>query len=137
MIWIIWKERNLRSFEGKKKNVAQIIRSIQIVLILWGSAVGPFRASSLQESRSASWVRSPEGWLKLNFDRSLRLEDGLAGYRGLLRDSIEVVVWQYQGRSHICDINEIELRALIEGIIKLQPRDDRIIIEGDSTNVIS
>ncbi|KAL4194555.1 hypothetical protein AMTRI_Chr05g69230 [Amborella trichopoda] len=92
VIWTIWKEINHHSFEGKKKNFVQIIRTSQMVLVRWGSVeLLIFRKQ--KPSRSAFWVRPPSGWLNLSVDSSLRPQEGLAGYGDMLCNSNGEVLW--------------------------------------------
>ncbi|KAL4192211.1 hypothetical protein AMTRI_Chr06g171210 [Amborella trichopoda] len=76
--------------------------------------------------KSTKWKPPHEGWLKLNFDGSVRI----------LKDSHRSVIFIYNGQLNFCEIHEDELMA-VKGVIKLREDHVRVIIEGDLGNVIN
>ncbi|XP_077231488.1 uncharacterized protein LOC143864444 [Tasmannia lanceolata] len=84
------------------------------------------------------WEAPPEGYLKINFDGSGLGNPGPAGIGGLARDSTGVVSWAFVGPIGTSDSSEAEVKAAFQGI-KHMGRDifDKVIVEGDSSNVIS
>lgn len=84
VIWGIWKERNQRNFEDKKREVRKIIDTILAEVCSWVMVTKEFKNISMsdfmrdwvlshsmlpcQSVRNCQmWVPPPIGWLKLNF----------------------------------------------------------------------
>ncbi|XP_077252633.1 uncharacterized protein LOC143892045 [Tasmannia lanceolata] len=84
------------------------------------------------------WEAPPEGYLKINFDGSSLGNPGQAGIGGFVRSSAGVVSWAFAGPIDRSDSSEAEVKAAFQGIKRLS-RDmfDKVIVEGDSSNVIS
>ncbi|XP_077219625.1 uncharacterized protein LOC143853779 [Tasmannia lanceolata] len=84
------------------------------------------------------WDPPPSGHLKLNFDGSSFGNPGPAGIGGVHRDELGIVAWAYAGPIGIVYASEAEFRAVHQGIKFLAIKGaDKVIIEGDSSNVIS
>ncbi|XP_077232621.1 uncharacterized protein LOC143869967 [Tasmannia lanceolata] len=76
-------------------------------------------------------------WLKLNFDGANLGNPGPAGIGGVLRDENGVTKWAFSGPIGIENSNEAKIKAILHGIRLMEGRDlDRLIVEGDSLNVI-
>ncbi|KAL4183904.1 hypothetical protein AMTRI_Chr11g157460 [Amborella trichopoda] len=87
--------------------------------------------------KSAVWKPPLQGWLKLNFDGSVRAVEVVANYSGILRNHLEDPIFIYSGGLQFCDINEIELCAVKEGVSRLQVCHSKVLVEGDLANIIS
>ncbi|XP_077241786.1 uncharacterized protein LOC143882203 [Tasmannia lanceolata] len=84
------------------------------------------------------WEAPPEGYLKINFDGSSLGNPGPAGIGGLARNSAGVVSWAFAGPIGRSDSSEAEVKAAFQGIHRLsKDMFDKVIVEGDSSNVIS
>jgi hypothetical protein len=46
-MWCIWKERNVRLFEGSEKSVIELKLQFKCSLAEWMAAFGPFGSSNL------------------------------------------------------------------------------------------
>ncbi|KAL4192535.1 hypothetical protein AMTRI_Chr06g172480 [Amborella trichopoda] len=80
---------------------------------------------------------SPVGWLKLNFDGSVRHESHKACFGGILRNHDGDIIFSFFGQLAFGDINEAELKAVKKRVSRLTSDHNHIIIEGDSANVIN
>ncbi|XP_077215805.1 uncharacterized protein LOC143850438 [Tasmannia lanceolata] len=86
---------------------------------------------------SQRWLPPPDGMIKLNFDGSSIGNPGDAGIGGLCRNSKGDVLWAFSGPIGVADSSEAEVRAAHCGLKLLDPSVfDKVIVEGDSSNVI-
>ncbi|XP_077242381.1 uncharacterized protein LOC143882877 [Tasmannia lanceolata] len=154
LCWVIWKERNSRVFNGVAKSSYWLFMKIIALVIFWAKSLPQFQFVSAfdlwegwrilcwegvrREKIVQRWEAPPEGYLKINFDGSSLGNPGPAGIGGLAKNSAGVVSWAFAGpigRSHS---SGAEVKAAFQGIKRLS-RDmfDKVIVEGDSSNVIS
>ncbi|XP_077240349.1 uncharacterized protein LOC143881246 [Tasmannia lanceolata] len=92
-----------------------------------------------QQSENHPILASSFRWaMKLNFDgSSLGNPREEAGIGGLCRNDKGGILWAYSGPIGVADSNEAEVRAVHSGIKYLdRSAFDKIIVEGDSLNVI-
>ncbi|KAL4196829.1 hypothetical protein AMTRI_Chr04g248210 [Amborella trichopoda] len=77
--------RNLRIFEGRFRDIMTLLSDIQSPnLLLFSCFKDLLFLKCRQLSLRHVWTKPPEGWFKLNFDRSVR--GARSGYSGLLRN---------------------------------------------------
>jgi ribonuclease HI len=84
------------------------------------------------------WQRPIPGWVKLNIDGSVKLEDGTAGSGMVLRDETGQVIFCACRQLLGCDDPyESEVKACEEGLrLALQLTTKPIIVETDCSNLI-
>ncbi|ERN16274.1 hypothetical protein AMTR_s00063p00175770 [Amborella trichopoda] len=138
--------KDLFLMRSKSRDVASVIQTVHVLATTWTRAYSPFSFVTKEPrflhfkdwlffkqrrgSCSIVWTPPPAGWLKLNFDGSVILEERRAGFGGVLRDDT------YRGSMPFNDINEVELRV-VRGVLQHYPHHSRLAIEGESVNVIS
>ncbi|XP_077233342.1 uncharacterized protein LOC143875615 [Tasmannia lanceolata] len=127
--------------------------SVIAAVISWARTLPPFRfvsafdhwegwsiicmESVTKVKTRPSWSPPSPGSLKLNFDGSSIDNPGAAGVGGLCRNHKGEVLWAYSGPIGLADSNEAEVRAVHSGLLSMPRLEcDRIIVEGDSLNVI-
>ncbi|XP_077251795.1 uncharacterized protein LOC143891022 [Tasmannia lanceolata] len=83
------------------------------------------------------WEPPPLGMFKLNFDGASFGNPGPAEVGGLCHNGEGVVQWAFFGSIGVCDDSEAEVKVVFHGIKKIIGDClDKVIIEGDSLNVI-
>lgn len=133
ILWDIWKERNSRIFEDKKKGVNMVIDSILYEVASWLMVTNEFRELSLntfmmdwvfcifssplnQDIVDKGWEMPMEGKVKLNFDASSFGNSGPAVYEGVARHSLGKVLFALCGPLGICESTKVELTTLLKGL---------------------
>ncbi|XP_077249006.1 uncharacterized protein LOC143888448 [Tasmannia lanceolata] len=151
--WSVWKERNGRVFEGKASSAFSIFQKIIALSIQWAKSTSLFRFVSAYDlwerwetickegvCRSKvvqKWAQPPEGFCKLNVDGASFGNPGASGFGGLLRDHDGAVKWAFSGPNGISDSSEAEVKAAYYGILHMERTLlDKVIMEGDSSNVV-
>lgn len=86
LLWSIWRRRNLKLWEEKIEEVAQVIFRASSAMDEWKLA-NKFHGDPLpsQESKNI-WVSPPHGWLKCNIDAAFFKEQNLTSFGCCLRD---------------------------------------------------
>ncbi|XP_077215797.1 uncharacterized protein LOC143850430 [Tasmannia lanceolata] len=147
-IYHIWKERNLRIFEGKVKHKTQILREIlqevctkinslnlsdnlQIENIKTARLFGYKFQHDVPEIKYSCWTKPGIGEFKLNSDASL--EDFGTGIGGLIRDSNGMIHALFSVETSKDEVYLLELQAILMGtLLALSKQVSKIWIEADS-----
>jgi ribonuclease HI len=155
VLWRAWYERNeathekpLPSTEGSKRfltnylNTLRNVKEMSTEEILKGKKpVGGKTTDTTQHwtaPPAKRWQRPIPGWVKLNIDGSVKLEDGTAGSGMVLRDETGQVIFCACRQLLGCDDPyESEVKACEEGLrLALQLTTKPIIVETDCSNLI-
>ncbi|KAL6179662.1 hypothetical protein ACLB2K_046334 [Fragaria x ananassa] len=89
ILWVVWKERNLRLWEGKARPVSQLFYQVQTQVALLRSCRSRHGRGRRQFK---PWVPPPQGWLKANFDGAFDSSSRSGGIGIIFRDHESVVV---------------------------------------------
>jgi ribonuclease HI len=156
--WRSWHARNekthdkpLLSVEGSKRflcSYASLLGNIQSLStdqILKGKqiAVAPNpRDAHVQKKKDPpdkSWVRPPEGWIKLSIDGSYKADDGTAGTRIILQNDTGKIILSACRSLHACEEPlDAEVSACVEGLeLALLHSHLPIIMETDCSQLVS
>ncbi|XP_077242341.1 uncharacterized protein LOC143882820 [Tasmannia lanceolata] len=119
-----------------KRGMREFLKEMQ-AFDLWEGWETICKEGISKEKIIQSWHPPSDGLIKLNFDGSSLGNPGEAGLGGLCRNDKGKVLWAYSGPIGVADSNEAEVRAAHSGIKHLDSSVfDKIIVEGDSLNVI-
>ena len=134
-IWSLWKERNLRCFEGKSSVVSKIVDNVKHLVALWACPLPLFKGILISSillnwdvvalSRTISrhffprWHPPPHGVLNLNFDGSTSGNPGMASVGGVIHYEDGNIILFYSSSASVCSINKVKLLALNIGLQKL------------------
>lgn len=136
-VWGIWKERNRKVFEDKKRHICAVIESIICEVNSWMLLNPAFKDCSLSDMvrdwitcisacppqripPNLDWVPPCEEKLKVNFDGTSFGNPDLAGHGCVLRDSHRSIILVKDGPLGICDANHAETIGLLEPLKKLK-----------------
>ena len=96
-LWTIWKERNVRHFEGKSSSVDSLPEKVKLLVALWVSPHPLFHDFSIDSIMvnwkgmrfwsCSIWLPPPVAHFKLDFDGSVDGNPGLAGIGEVIHDS--------------------------------------------------
>lgn len=111
VIWEIWKERNQRIFEDRKREVSRVVNSILVEVCLWLMVTKEFQDGVRMDFMrdwvtcisyalhgngmiSKKWVPPPFGRYKLNFEGADQLDLGvlLGIAKGMLSRFVAVLL---------------------------------------------
>lgn len=133
VMWRIWKEMNLRLFEGKARSYGEVIdcivrevggwvlmvkenHGIPISMFLcdWASAIS--WSSPKARLVVLDWILPPEGCFKLNFDGASKENLGPTGFGCVLRDHSSKVICVLYSPLEECDSTTTEVMGLLMGL---------------------
>jgi ribonuclease HI len=155
--WRAWYARNevthskpLPTIEGSKRFLTAYVKLFHDVknmstdeIIKGKSAVVVDPSAShtvrLKKPSESRWTRPSPGWVKLNFDGSVKMENGSAGAGMILRNENGGIVFSACRQLVNClDPLEAEARACEEGLkLALQLSDKQIIMESDCAGLVT
>lgn len=131
-LWTIWKERNIRYFEGKPLSVDSLVEKVKLLATLWVSPYPLFQNFSIDsllfnwneidfsiQVRSqicSLWSSPPLTYFKLNFDGGVDGNPVLVGIGRVICDSSSLNVVSFSGPVGHCSINKAELLAVRQGL---------------------
>ncbi|KAK5785322.1 hypothetical protein PVK06_039894 [Gossypium arboreum] len=113
--WSIWKNRNDFIFKSASRSSHDLIASA----LAWtkscglGTKISYLAYSSKIEQR---WQRPELGWVKINVDGSVPINNSKAGIGGAVRDSNRKWLTGFNMVTGMDEIFRIEARAVIEGM---------------------
>lgn len=154
VVWGIWKERNLRIFEERCNCSNVVIYSIIREVGSWLFVTKEFDGLSLSDFVNdwvtvmslrfpvhkvyvPNWIPPPPGFLKLNFDGSLRGNSGLCGFGYVIRDHQGDIIRVIVGPLGHGDSTKAEVLSLLHGLRELKRIGVSLgCVEGDSKVVI-
>ena len=152
IIWLIWKKRNERISKGTSLT-SELISQVTLKIARWALARKKFSnlnmndllsnwgacmvCCPLKERRSVFWSPPPNGVLKFNVDGASRGKPGPTGIGGVLRNNKGEVLLMFS-KHGVCDSNEAEVLAVLEGIRLFSRRyGGPVVVESDSSNVVA
>jgi ribonuclease HI len=155
--WRAWYARNeathskpLPSVEGSKRFLCSYVKLFHDVKklstddILKGKSVmvadqTVAGSALLRKTSEKRWQLPSPGWVKLNFDGSVKIDDGSAGTGMILRDEEGSIIFSACRRLVNCsDPLEAEARACEEGLkLALELSDKQIIMESDCAGLVT
>lgn len=167
-VWNLWKERNSRIFKGKASDLEEVwkrtLRQIRESILAENWAEEDWNTSEeeteilkrlnldqgmiyhqkakqhqpIAGQSHSIYQKSPEGFIKLNFDGAAKGNPGPAGFGGVFRNRQGEVEWIYAEHGGTMTNNEAEFMAVYQGLkISIRNGYKKIKIEGDSALVIS
>jgi hypothetical protein len=157
MAWRAWYARNeathskpLPSVEGSKRFLCSYVKLFHDVKklstddIVKGKSVmvadqTVAGSALLRKTSEKRWQLPSSSWVKLNFDGSVKIDDGLAGTGMILRDEEGSIIFSTCRRLVNCsDPLEAEARACEEGLkLALELSDKKIIMESDCAGLVT
>ncbi|KAL6199081.1 hypothetical protein ACLB2K_028868 [Fragaria x ananassa] len=89
ILWSVWKERNLRVWEGKSRTGSQVFYQVRSYDTLIRSCLLK-KVGGKRQFRP--WVPPPNGWLKANFDGAVDSTTKCGGIGVVFRDEQSLIV---------------------------------------------
>lgn len=134
VVWRLWRKRCVARMKGKLESSADVWLSIKHwvgvlsknmtdmnhlnesnVQILNNLEV-PIANKKNKAMQVVRWLKSRQGHLKINLDRSSFGNPGPVGGGGILRDCTGSLIFGFSNFFGLCSNNEAELRVVLEGI---------------------
>lgn len=130
VVWDIWKKRNRRVFEDKKRSAWEVFVLIICKICSWVLMKKEFQDCSLNDivwdwvsclsglhsskrPVAMDWIPRSSDKVKLNFDGASFGNQGTAGYEYVLRDSSDQIMWLKRGPIDIQSATFMELIGLL------------------------
>ncbi|GMI85901.1 hypothetical protein like AT5G42905 [Hibiscus trionum] len=158
LIWTVWLHRNEIVFQSKSVDSKQLIGLIKLRMAFWingkfgklGIPMDVIIADPLlatdssilpkRRDRLIGWLPPPEGFLKLNVDGAVRLEDSSSGIGGVLRDKDGTILFQFSRGCGQIPVAMAEFMAVKEGIAEFLNSGwgsrQRLVVEVDCKAVV-
>ncbi|XP_077228526.1 uncharacterized protein LOC143861488 [Tasmannia lanceolata] len=152
-IYFIWKERNCRVFENKKRHKQVVLTDILYTIrtkILHLNLDGNSSSKEInlaetlnlpnfilkKDPKTCNWITPDPGWWKLNTDASLKEDKAAIG--GLLRDAACNIIGSFSINKSPKTIQELEMEAIQKGICTaLRHNISNLWLESDSLYSVS
>lgn len=135
ILWAVWKERNLRLWEGKARPVSQLFYQVRTQVALLRSCRSRHGRGRRQFK---PWVPPPQGWLKANFDGAFDSSSRSGGIGIIFRDHESVVVGGYYGR--VANVTSPDLVEAYAGRLACEMARELqlfpIVLESDCLNLV-
>ncbi|KAH1074053.1 hypothetical protein J1N35_026381 [Gossypium stocksii] len=112
IIWRMWKNRNLRTFQGLSWSTDVVIKAS----LCWAKQhVSVSGSQGIRTSRSDFAPLSLDGWVYLNTNGSVRNVDRYVVARRLLRDHDGTWIVGFRRYSGNCEVMDLELWGILDG----------------------
>ena len=135
-IWMIWKGRNQMIFSGKAQNPKLSIEIENLYTKFIYCASSP-RWPMPRVVVACRWEKLPEGWTKLNTDGCVVGSTGLAGCRGVMRDSHGEWISRFSRHIGITNSFVAELWGLRDGLLLCSNLNiPFLIVELDAKSIV-
>ncbi|XP_020245036.1 uncharacterized protein LOC109823161 [Asparagus officinalis] len=138
-MWFIWGERNMHSYSGGVRETSVLVTRI-LCFVEEGDRVRGLSHDFVTPSKwPSAWYPLAPGFLKLNTDAAIPLEEDIIGLGGVIRDHHGHVIGCYSMRIRgPMSVDHAELLAISEGICFVWHMNWRIsMVEIDSLKVVS
>ncbi|CAL1388734.1 unnamed protein product [Linum trigynum] len=133
ILWAMWNERNNQLFNKKKAEEWEIVLRATNYWEEFNQLQG--KAIEGKEKEPRTWIRPPEGWMKVNVDAAV-LEGGIR-MGAVARDSHGKFVMAPVGRERRPWPPKLaELRAIEFGLQMVEENFGAVVVESDCMNAI-
>lgn len=135
LCWFIWKSRNETIFSNNHKSYQQVVD----MGFLWARSYHDYdkKMKSLSGRNILSgWKSQSMGWIKLNFEGVMSLDDQRASIGRVLRDANANWLWGYTMNFGGESIFKVEAQAMLEGLFLACDKRFRKV-EVKSDNILS
>ncbi|KAL7000405.1 hypothetical protein U1Q18_001553 [Sarracenia purpurea var. burkii] len=85
IIWCLWNNKNLYTFENKCRKPEDILSKATTLLSKFQQERLQTPVATMETSTNDKWTPPESGWHKVNVDGALR-KNGMAGISGVIRD---------------------------------------------------
>ncbi|KAL9435897.1 hypothetical protein AB3S75_022042 [Citrus x aurantiifolia] len=140
LCWIIWSARNHVLFRGKRDEPCIIAAKAEAIVDSFKRIQAPGRILTAgdQMTARASWSPPPSGWVKINVDVAINLEEHRVGLGIIIRDANKDVIAAAVTSTKLhSDVTFAEAEAIKWGLsVAVEKGLARVIVESDSQEAV-
>ncbi|KAH9784956.1 reverse transcriptase domain-containing protein [Citrus sinensis] len=140
LCWVIWSARNHVLFRGKRDEPCIIAAKAEAVVDSFKRIQAPGRILTAgdQMTTRASWSPPPSGWVKINVDAAINLEEHRVGLGIIIRDANkDIIAAAVKSTKLHSDVTFAEAEAMNWGLsVAIEKGLARVIVESDSQEAV-
>ncbi|KAL4311917.1 hypothetical protein GQ457_01G054220 [Hibiscus cannabinus] len=137
MRWLLWKRQCRLLFEEDVGVPDDVLATGNHLLMENSNALIWMRETCARSELVQSWCKSPTGWVKMNVDASVSIDDQTVGVGGIIRDAVGS--WQFGFARYVgrCNALLAEIWAIHDGLLHARELGyHRVELESDCLEAV-